>query len=208
MSPTYDQNEYMGKELELFKHAVTWKKYFSSFIASYILGNVLEVGAGIGETTKILCTGHETSWTCLEPDKELATIIKNSITSNYLPDNCTVLQSTIDDLTSENKFDTILYIDVIEHIEDDLNETIHAIDHLNTDGYLIILVPAYQSLYTPFDAAIGHYRRYNKKTLRKIIPNTIEEVVLKYLDSAGLLTSLANRVILNQSSPNLKQIKF
>ena len=53
----------------------------------------------------------------------------------------------------------------------------------------------------------GHYRRYSKQTLRAVVPNDIEIIKLAYLDCVGLLASLANKLILRQTEPTLKQIK-
>ncbi len=53
--------EYQGKELELFERAENWKRYFASFMSPYIRGDVLEVGAGIGGTTKVLCNGQQSN---------------------------------------------------------------------------------------------------------------------------------------------------
>src|SRR6187200_2180852 len=66
------QYSYVGQELDLFARAANWKAYFRSVLAPFIRGDVLEVGAGIGQTTRHLCDGRQRSWTCLEPDPALA----------------------------------------------------------------------------------------------------------------------------------------
>lgn len=50
-----------------------------------------------------------------------------------------------------------------------------------------------QSLFTPFDKAIGHHRRYNRKTLMRATPENLETVETSYLDCVGLLASAGNR---------------
>jgi hypothetical protein len=109
-------------------------------------------------------------------------------------------------LEDQHDFDTLLYMDVIEHIEDDRGELSRAAEWLRPGGHLIILVPAHQWLYTPFDRAIGHFRRYTRTTLRRAGPAGLDLVRLIYLDSIGLLASLGNRMILNRSLPNPNQI--
>jgi len=79
---------------------------------------------------------------------------------------------------------------------------------LEEGGILIVVSPAHQWLYSPFDKAIGHYRRYTKKTLRSIIPDLFEEKKLLYLDGVGLMASLINKVLLQQPYPTKKQIVF
>src|ERR1051326_7560289 len=63
---------YPGEELDVFAHAVNWKRYVRAIVRPYLVGDVLEVGAGIGSTTRVLMDGRQRSWTCLEPDPELA----------------------------------------------------------------------------------------------------------------------------------------
>jgi hypothetical protein len=59
---------------------------------------------------------------------------------------------------------------VIEHIEDSTAELRRAVDLLAPGGHLLILVPAFNYLYSPFDKAIGHFRRYDKKILKAELP--------------------------------------
>ena len=64
----------------------------------------------------------------------------------------------------------MLYIDVLEHIEHDLDELARAASHLAPGGHLVVLAPAHQALFSDFDRAIGHYRRYNRAGLQKLAP--------------------------------------
>lgn len=198
--------EYVGSELEIFQHATNWKNYYGRLIRPFFGENVLEVGAGIGATTESLCSGEEKQWVCLEPDKQMTTEIERKIAAGELPANCRAVARTLAELDTGEKFDSILYIDVLEHIEDDRQEVQLAAERLADGGHLIVLAPAHQFLYTPFDKAIGHYRRYNKKTLAALIPSSLERVKFDYLDSIGAFASLGNRLILSQSMPTLKQI--
>lgn len=203
-----DPTEYAGNELALFAKAIHWKKYYSKFLRPHLTGRVLEVGSGLGSTTAFLNNGTYNSWTCIEPDKKLASHIGDLIHQKKLPGNCCVFVGTIDNLPSDKIFDTIIYIDVIEHIEDDASELLAATHKLAHGGKLIILVPAYNWLFNSFDKKIGHYRRYSKLTLKKIVPSQLDEIMLLYLDSVGLLASVANKLFLKQDCPSKKQIKI
>lgn len=198
---------YTGTELELFAAAKNWKNYIRTILRQYIKGTVLEVGAGIGSNTQLLHHHRLSQWLCLEPDPRLFKTLAYVIQSNGIG-HCSAYNGTIDCLNTNQLFDSILYIDVLEHIRDDHQELRNVSRHLNVQGNLIILAPAYQWLFTPFDAAIGHYRRYDKKMLRNILPDNIRVVKLSYLDCAGLLASLANKLLLKQSYPTLKQVKI
>ena len=199
---------YQGNELQLFQHATVWKNYFGSFIKPYLKGNILEVGAGIGSTTLQLCDGSQTEWICLEPDPVLFSQLEKNISTGTLPSCCNAIKGVITDLSPEKKFNAVIYIDVIEHIENDVAELRRVQDYLAPGGYLIILVPAHQFVYNQFDKSIGHYRRYNKKMLRKAVPQSLQLKRIIYLDSVGLLASIANKYSLKQNYPTMKQISF
>lgn len=199
---------YAGNELELFQHATVWKNYFGKFIKPYLKGNVLEVGAGMGGTTVHLCDGTQNKWTCLEPDPALFSELQKKIIQKELPACCTAVKGVIGNLPADEKYNAILYIDVIEHIENDKAELAQVENYLAPGGHLIILVPAHQFAYSQFDKTIGHYRRYNKKMLRKVVPQELQLKRIIYLDSMGLLASIANKYSLKQNYPTMKQITF
>ncbi|HEY9852986.1 MAG TPA: class I SAM-dependent methyltransferase [Leptolyngbyaceae cyanobacterium] len=199
---------YVGSELELFRYASNWKSYYSSIIQPYLADEVLEVGAGIGSTTQVICQGKQKRWVCLEPDVVLADQLKTLIFNQQLPKCCELKTGTLTDLSNSDTYDTIIYIDVLEHIKDDTEELKSAIKHLKKDGVLIVLSPAHQWLFTPFDKAIGHYRRYNKNTLSKVIPDDLKCQRMIYLDSVGVIASMANRFLLKSKMPTIKQIKL
>jgi ubiquinone/menaquinone biosynthesis C-methylase UbiE len=199
---------YVGKELDVFAHATNWKKYWSSEIQSYLTGDVLEVGAGLGANTKFLKSCRTSSWTCLEPDPDLARRMRNGFMTEPRLADCRVETGTIETLGSDHQFDAIIYIDVLEHIEKDREELAGASRLLRRGGNLIVLAPAHQWLYTPFDRAIGHFRRYNRSSLSACSPSDCNSVRFVYLDSVGMLASVSNRLFLKQAAPDLKQILF
>jgi len=197
---------YVGTELEIFAHATNWKSYVRSQVRPYLTGDVLEVGAGMGAATLALNDGTPRRWVCLEPDSTLAARIVATVSLSLR--NCEVVVGTLDLIESQSQFDTILYMDVLEHIENDAEELVRATRHLRSDGHLVVVAPAMPWLYSPFDAAIGHHRRYTKSSLRAIAPRDVQEEKCIYLDSLGLLASAGNRLLLRSSTPTMGQIRF
>ncbi len=197
---------YAGAELDLFAEATTWKRYFRGHLAPYLGEQVLEVGAGKGSTAMALCSGAEKRWVCLEPDAELVEVLQHKLRIGELPACCQAVEGTLQQLPEEPRFDTILYIDVLEHIEHDAPELARAAGLLAPGGHVLVLAPAHAWLYTEFDQAIGHFRRYDRRSLAGLTPETLELVRLIYLDSVGLLASLGNRVLLRNSLPTRSQI--
>ena len=199
---------YVGDELDLFAAAVRWKAYFRRKITPYLGPEVLEVGAGLGGTTRTLCRGTERRWTCLEPDPQLASRLVSEQAAGRLPGACEVVVGTLDDQLRDDRYDSVLYMDVLEHIEADHVEMTQAAHRLKPGGHLIVLSPAHQWLFTPFDRSIGHWRRYSKTTLRAAGPAGLDLVWLGYLDSVGFFASLANKLMLHQAMPTPRQIRF
>jgi hypothetical protein len=89
---------------------------------------------------------------------------------------------------------------VLEHIEDDKSEPARAIRLLRPGGRLIVLVPAHEALYSRFDKAIGHYRRYDRESLRSCSPPSSRLEKMEYRDCVGLIASTVNKFLLKQTS--------
>jgi SAM-dependent methyltransferase len=197
---------YVGDELELFADAVHWKRYFRSAFADRLVGDVLEVGAGIGETARHLIDGRQRSWLCLEPDERLASKLREWAAGGSVAPPPKVQIGTTQDIDPQARFDTILYIDVLEHIENDRAEMARAANLLSPGGSVIVLSPAFQQLYSEFDRSVGHFRRYTRASLAAAMPASLRKVRLKYFDSVGFMASLANRALLRQDLPTKQQI--
>jgi ubiquinone/menaquinone biosynthesis C-methylase UbiE len=200
--------DYVGDELDLFLKANNWKEYFASLLRPYIKGRVLEVGAGLGATTEALWNDSVERWLCLEPDAQLAAQHRTRIPADRWANarvECRV--ATVEELGADERFDAILYIDVLEHIRDDSGELASVSRHLASGGKLIVLSPAFPSLHSSFDNSLGHVRRYTAKSLAAAFPAGLQRDRLFYADSVGALASLANRLVLRQSMPGPAQIQ-
>lgn len=206
ISEPNDEFEYIGDELELFEWAENWKRYVAGRLRPYLNGDVLEVGAGLGVNIPYLHGDQVTRWVSLEPDPRLCVSYRQRQAEGKIPAHCELKQGTLETLPSEESFDCILYIDVIEHIEDDRAEVERAYNRVKPGGHLCILCPAHNFLYSPFDKAIGHFRRYDKSMYRGLLD--CEPTALEYLDSVGMAASIANKLLLKQSYPGEKQIKL
>ena len=197
--------KYIGSELNVFSNANNWKRYIAKHLRGYVSGDVLEVGSGLGSVTGVLSNSAR-RWMCLEPDPDLLARAR-SLLSNQ-PVDCEFVVGTLETIPPEDAFDSILYIDVLEHIEDDGLELVRASRHVKPDGVICVLAPAHPMLYSEFDRAIGHFRRYTKATLSAAGPPGFRLERLVYLDCCGWLASAANRFILKSAAPSIKQVAF
>ena len=171
---------YEGNELELFSRAENWKRYWSAHVRPYLGPRVLEVGAGIGVNTPFL-NRDAMEWVCLEPDRDMAAMLVERQRATKSAGTSAVA-GLITDLPSTPSFDSIVYIDVLEHIKDDLAEIAAATARLRPNGTLVVLSPAHSWLFSAFDAAIGHYRRYSPRGLRALTRPELELISLRQLE--------------------------
>jgi SAM-dependent methyltransferase len=200
--------EYSGEELELFAGAVNWKRYWSDEIGEYIGDRVIELGAGIGLTALTLSKKTYKNWTAVEPDRSMHNKLESLAADGKFGSYYNLIYGTSKNLQPNSQFDTALYIDVLEHIEDDVGELIRISQHLCRGGHIIIVAPAHNFLYTAFDRKVGHFRRYNRKMLVERKPDGMIIEKLCYLDSAGLIASTANKLLLNSENPTYDQIQI
>lgn len=199
--------KYVGSELDLFAAVTNWKSYWSGQLRPFLVGDVLEVGAGIGSNTQVLDPGGTGRWVCLEPDPQLVAQLNQKLSATKTRHTYEAVCGTLQSLPTQ-QFDSIIYIDVLEHIENDREELNAAAAHLRPGGRIIVLSPAHQRLFTPFDAAIGHVRRYNRAMLGAISPAGLHLEQMRYLDCVGLFASSANLLFLRQSMPTRAQLRF
>jgi SAM-dependent methyltransferase len=200
--------EYVGTELETFALARNWKRYAAVLLRPYVRGDVLEVGAGIGAVAQTLAGPWVSAWTALEPDLRLASILAKTVVNAAGRVSPRIVVGTIDAVPAEAQFDAVLYFDVLEHIKDDRGELLAASSRVRPGGNLVVLAPAFPFVYSPFDKAVGHYRRYTKASLAAAMPSSFEPALLVYVDSIGLLLSAVNRALLRQPRPKRSQIVF
>ena len=181
---------YDGWELPLFDLSKNFRKYQFDLIKEFISGNVAEIGPGNGIILELyldLCDKLD----LFEPDKNLYSKLNDKF-SNYKKVN--VINDELN--ISSNIYDVILYLDVLEHIEDHEKEILKAHKALKKGGYLVINVPAFQFLYSNFDKDVGHFRRYSKKDITNLCSNyNLEITRSNYYDSVGFLLSFLSKMI-------------
>lgn len=199
---------YVGSELELFAGAKNWKSYVAENLAPFLGGRVLEVGGGIGANIAYLRTPAVKKWISIEPDATQAGVIRSRVARGEIAADCEVVCGTIEAIAADAHFDAILYLDVLEHIADDRSELARASRLLAPGGRLVVLAPAHQFLFSPFDKAIGHFRRYTCATLTALSPPGCRVECSRLLDCVGFFASLANRVVLAAAMPTDRQIAF
>jgi 2-polyprenyl-3-methyl-5-hydroxy-6-metoxy-1,4-benzoquinol methylase len=123
---------------------------------------VLDAGAGIGTFTELAANGRDV--VAVEPDPEQLAILRERVAGQA---NVQVVEGTIEDVSGT--FDSILCLNVLEHIPDDRGTLRRFHELLVPGGSLLLLVPAHPALYGGIDRAVDHQRRYTKARLSECL---------------------------------------
>jgi SAM-dependent methyltransferase len=195
-------------ELEVTADLDNYNRWIAEIFYPYTGGSLVEIGAGIG-TFSALFTSKFEKLTLIEPSPKLFKHLKERFSDN---NQITVKQHSlsITFLNSEkDRFNSALMVNVLEHIENDTNALKLLSDVLKPGGYLLIFVPALQSLYSDFDQAVGHYRRYHRKDLAQIVESAGFEIIkLKYVDWLGAAAWWFLNVVLQSKDINPKAARL
>ena len=160
--------EYIGSDLDSMDLAVNYRTWIYDLFSGYIGKNIVEVGSGTGAFSKQLLQGEPDSLVLIEPSEmfdrltvELGTVHTNT--------EIIYFKGTFGEYVSERggskRPDTIVYINVLEHVEDDVAELARMREVLQDNGRICIFVPAVPNLFSDFDRMIGHFRRYSRTEL-------------------------------------------
>jgi 2-polyprenyl-3-methyl-5-hydroxy-6-metoxy-1,4-benzoquinol methylase len=200
MSNSFSDNTYIGKDLKAMSFANNYSKWIIELFSPFTGKNVAEVGAGTGSLTKILSEQDIISKvTAFEPSVKMYNYLIKNLNSNK---KVSAVNSTLFEVSDNytKQFDSIFYINVLEHIEDDKAEITRVHDSLKENGHACIFVPALSWLYSDFDRSIGHFRRYHKEQLIHLFEsNGFEIVTVKYIDMLGILPWYLNFVLMKRT---------
>jgi SAM-dependent methyltransferase len=171
--------EYDSRDLEMMSVAVRYHRWILSRIAPYLGKRVAEVGAGSGSFSELILGEPVEELVAVEPSKNLFPLITAAIGKDP---RVTLKRAFFSEVASDYsaRFDSVLYINVLEHIEDEAKELEAAHASLKAGGYLCVFVPALPALYSENDRAVGHIRRYTKAYLRKVVRDAGFSVVRLY----------------------------
>jgi len=144
--------------------ATNYADWTFSLFAPLLSGNVLEVGCGVGTFTRLL-VGVSACRRVMSIDvsAEAVAYCRTQVIHTSLE------VAVADVLTIQERFDVIICMNVLEHIEDDAGALRHMLNLLRPGGTLFLLVPAHSVLYSSFDREAGHYRRYNKHQMNALV---------------------------------------
>lgn len=176
-----------------------FNQYLYDSIAKWCGSRILEAGAGTGNITRFLLANGEVMATDCNPDS-VARL--NSQFGAYDGFEATTWDIAREPPSSflEHGYDTIVCLNVLEHVDDHEQALINMRRILEArQGRLLLLVPAYQSLYSDLDRNLGHFRRYEADELKNLLERTGWAVEESFrLNMAGVLGWFVNGPVLKR----------
>lgn len=182
-------------ELKLMLEAPNYHDWIWGRVKSFCGDRILEIGAGLGIFTRKIQEGRKLV-IASDVDRGFLSLLKN----HSFGDNVKILEFNAEsgngDLFEQDHLDTILCINVLEHIEDDMKALNNFFKILEPSGRLILFVPAFPKAYGTIDRLDGHFRRYSKKDLTDKLERAEFKIKkMQYFNSVGLVGwFLVNRI--------------
>lgn len=191
---------YIGDALKLtlneLSHVHKYNMLIYENIKQYLGKKILEIGAGVGNIGKLLIKSQPNLLVLTDFDEYCVEILSK----NYNGDSKIKVHKL--DISKESsisgfQIDTIVSINVLEHIEEDVKALVNCNKILCDNGRLILFLPANRFLYGELDRSLGHYRRYNKKEIViKLQEAGFKIDKIKYFNCIGILGWFINSKIL------------
>jgi len=173
--------------LEVLTEAKNYNRWIAANFYPYIQAPLLEFGSGIGNISELI-----SSYTplCLtDTDEQLLAHLNdkfshiNDVSVNFFD----ITQPPPENLVES--FQTVIGINVLEHVEDDEKALLHLGNVLQPSGRLLLLVPSKKWAYTELDRELGHFRRYEKKELgEKLAKASFQIEKLYFFNIVGLMS--------------------
>jgi SAM-dependent methyltransferase len=203
-------DEFAALDLRQMQLAGRYNDWIARQVQPHCGRRVLEVGAGIGNITSRLV--RRADYVCaLEPNPACFESLRQRLEGvpgfecrPWRIEDCD--RAFID----SQHIDTIVCVNVLEHVEDDLQALKGFRAMLNgPGGRLVLVVPAVPAAYGPIDAALGHYRRYSRTRLRSVLEQAGFSIgSLRYSNPIGLLGWFFNTRIARRVQQSDTQIKI
>jgi len=175
---------------------------FSQF-AAQVGGSVLEIGCGTGTYTALIA-GRASRVVAVDLEPAFVeTAARETARFGHVETVCGDALA----MSWRAEFDAIVMLDVLEHIADDLGALIRLRSFLRPGGRLIVKVPAGAWLYSEMDRAIGHHRRYSRRSLRDTLTRAgYRPERLWAFNAPGILGWWLNGKLLGRATPPREQI--
>ncbi len=182
-------------ELQTLKSLANYHAWIFEELRPFLGMRLVEIGGGLGAMASLLAREHllrntEASLDVFEPDAALFVGLNESMHEQFTPLMQAGRLRTVEGEygASSPRYDTVIMVNALEHIEDDgrLFASIHT--SLVARGTMIVYVPALPWLFSPLDRDVDHFRRYDMHGLHELFESNHFEIVKAiYMDMAGIV---------------------
>jgi SAM-dependent methyltransferase len=182
---------YEGTDLESMSFALNYHRWILELFAPYMGSRLVEVGAGTGSFSELILERGPESLTLVEPSREMYPILEGRArgwaAGADVETRNDVFPAVADEVRLRRRPDSVIYVNVLEHVPDDEAELRAVYRTLAPGGRLFVFVPAFQWLYGGFDRRVAHVRRYTRPELEaKCAAAGFKVLRSVYFDFAGV----------------------
>ena len=158
-----------GRTLEMFSGTPQLNAWMISKFEDHLRGSVLEIGSGIGNLSGLL-REHADQLTVTDIEEHYV----DALAQRFVDDpHVFTARFDLDEPPPEGvagrRYDSIVAVNVLEHVADDHSAVRRLVALLNPGGHLLVYVPALPFLFGSLDEALGHYRRYTRRSLEQLL---------------------------------------
>jgi len=205
MSPVNERAANPTFEFDALQEAHAYRRGLLREFSPFLGARVMEVGAGIGQFTELLARQPGvTTVLALEPDARLCAQFRK------LHPAIRLVEGTVQSVEPKPEWDNIVCVNVLEHIEHDVDE-LRSYHHLlkAERGRLCLFVPARPELFSLIDQDFGHFRRYRPRDLQqKLLSAGFQLQRLHYFNLVGYAAWWWKFRVLKQRTFDLKSVRF
>jgi glycosyltransferase involved in cell wall biosynthesis len=194
--------------LDSFSYAHRFNKWMADVIKPYLGAHVLEIGAGMGNLTKEMLPRER--YVASDFDPIFVNILNNLALRRSGVEVIRIDASKTEDFEHyKGAFDTVICLNVLEHIKDARTALSNFYGALSPQGRLVILVPQGPYLYSSLDKAVGHVKRYTRGSLLEELTfagYTVEHII--DFNRVGVLAWIMNAKIFRRTRISKLQMKI
>ena len=205
--PTISDFAYSGTELDAVAEAHNYYRWITDRFAPFLGRRIAEAGAGIGTVSELLLQrAAPEAMLLIEPDRGNAQALKRRFAKDP---RVSVHHGYLEDADPAFAADTIVAVNVLEHVGRPAGFLDAAYERLTPGGALLILVPALPALYGSLDKAFEHYRRYTRPELEKDLSDAGFEIEqLHYMNVVGIAGWFVAGKVMRRTTLGRGQVRF
>lgn len=198
---------YSGTELNAMEEAQRYHRWILRYFQPYLGRRIMEIGAGAGTfASRLIESAPESEFFLFEPAANLFPLLRRRFEGDS---RVQTYNDSVDARAASVAPDTVVMVNVLEHVENDAEclRQIYAL--LPTDGHLLVFVPALPAIYGSLDRAFEHFRRYRKAELSTALAGAgFRTLHIRYFNLVGVAAWFLSGRILKHTTVPAGNVRF